>query len=115
MNKILNLILALMVLSCSSTTIIKSQDKDAEIRVNGRLVGTGTVIHTDKKVAWFGKNQVELSKKGCAEKTYVFKRNEEIDYQALVFGVFLLVPLVWIMQYQAVHEYDYSCKKKAAN
>lgn len=102
-------------MSCSSTTIIKSSDKDAEIRVNGRLVGTGSVIHTDKKIAWFGKNTVELSKVGCAEKIYVFKRNEEVDYQALIFGIFLIVPLAWVMQYQAVHEYEYSCQKKAAN
>lgn len=100
--------------SCSSTTIIKSTDVNAQIKVNGKSSSTGTHIHSDRKVAWLGKNRVVISKKGCADQNFVFKRNEELDVGALVFGIFLIVPLVWVMQYKAVHEYEFTCIKKAA-
>lgn len=77
-------------------------------------MGEGSVIHTDRKVAFFGKNRVRISKAGCSDQEFVFKRNEELDFGALIFGVLLIVPLAWVMQYQAVHEYQFVCHKKAA-
>ena len=114
MKKIISTLLICLIYSCSSTTIIKSTDKKAQIKINGTVLGTGTAIHTDRKVAWFGKNRVVISKEGCADQNYIFKRNEELDVGALIFGIFLIVPLVWIMQYEAVHEYEFTCIKKAA-
>lgn len=113
MKKLTNILLIFLTLSCSSTTIIKSTDSKARISVNGEKSGIGALIHTDKKVAFFGKNRVIISKDGCADQEYIFKRNEKLDIRALIFGV-LIVPLIWVMQYKAVHEYEFICIKKAA-
>lgn len=114
MKTIINILLIFSILSCSSTTIVQSTDKNAQISINGRSLGEGSVIHSDRKVAWFGKNRVKISKAGCSDQMFIFKRNEELDVGALIFGIFLIVPLVWVMQYQAVHEYQFVCNKKAA-
>lgn len=114
MKTAINILLIFSILSCSSTTIIQSSDKSAQISVNGRLLGEGSVIHSDRKVAFFGKNRVKISKAGCSDQDHIFKRNEQLDVGALVFGLFLIVPLAWLMQYRAVHNYEFVCQKKAA-
>lgn len=114
MKKYFTLLIISQFLACSSTTVIKVSDPSVQIKVNGRVLGSSDVIYSDKKVAWIGTNKVELSKPGCLKKTHKFKRNEKLDTLALISGIFLIIPLAWVMKYQAVHEYEFFCKKKAA-
>jgi len=115
MKNFLYAILITQLLSCSSTTVIKSSDPGTTIKVNGKVYGTGNIVYSDRKIALLGsKNRVQLSKKGCLDSSYKFKRNEVVEPIALITGIFLIAPLLWIMKYKAVHEYQFKCTKKAA-
>ncbi len=94
--------------ACSSTTIIKSSDPDARIFVNGEYVGTGQAAYTDRKVA-FSKNNVEIRKEGCAPANHVFHRNEKPDAGAIVGGILVTVPFLWVTEYKGEHAYEYDC------
>lgn len=95
--------------ACSSSTILRSSDNDARIFVDEVYVGTGTVVHTDKKIVG-ASTEVRLEKNGCEPVHYKFKRNEEFDAGACAGGVFLLVPFLWVMRYQPEHEIEFNCK-----
>ena len=96
--------------SCASTTIITSTHKDTTIYVDGELKGKGSVTHTDTKT--YGSTTViKMSKDGCEDQTYYFKRNEEFDTSAFIGGFFVLVPFLWIMKYKPLHSYEFECIK----
>ncbi len=94
--------------ACSSTTVIRSSDPDARIFVNGEYIGTGQATYTDRKVA-FSKNEVELRKEGCESQQHSFARNEKPDGGAIVGGIFVLVPFLWVTQYKDERAYVFEC------
>lgn len=49
--------------------------------------------------------QIRLEAPGYAPLDTVITRNEELDGLALVAGIFFLVPLLWVMEYQDNHIY----------
>ena len=105
----LTFVLAVLVISaCSSTTVIRSSDPDARIFVNGEYIGTGQATYSDRKVA-FSKNNVELRKEGCENQSHVFARNEKPDGGAIVGGVLVLVPFLWVTQYKDERAYEFQC------
>jgi hypothetical protein len=104
------LIMSLLLLSaCSSTTTIRSSDPDARIYVNGEYVGTGRANYTDRKVA-FSNNEVTLKKEGCAPTAYSFRRNEDPDGGAIIGGILVGFPFLWITEYKDEHAYEFDCK-----
>ncbi len=114
MKKYFTILVIFQLLSCSSTTVIKVSDPDVNISVNNRLLGSSDVIYSDRKVSWLKSNKVNLTKEGCAEQSFKFRRNEKLDSLALITGIFLIVPILWLMKYRAVHNYEFVCQKKAA-
>ncbi len=98
----------LSISACSSSTLIKSSDLDARIYVNDEYVGTGQATYTDKKVA-FSNNNVTIQKPGCAPAFYSFRRNEEPDGGAIVGGILVVIPLLWVTEYKDEHNYEYDC------
>jgi len=108
MRTIAILVFFLFVSACSSSTVIRSSDPDARIYVNGEYVGTGQATYTDKKVA-FSNNDVEIRKEGCAPATYSFRRNEKPDAGAIVGGLLVTVPFLWVTEYKSEHAYEFDC------
>jgi hypothetical protein len=108
MNKFILCLLLLILSACSSTTHIKSSDPDARIFVNGEYVGTGDAQYTDRKVA-FTKNEVAIRKEGCAEANHTFRRDEKPDGGAIVGGILVLVPFLWVTEYKRERAYEYDC------
>ncbi len=112
--KSLLFILTLLTLSaCSSTTMIRSSDPEARIYVNGEYIGTGQAAYTDRKVA-FSNNDVVLRKEGCLPKSYSFRRNEDPDGGAIVGGILVGVPFLWVTEYKGTHAYEYDCSPLAS-
>jgi hypothetical protein len=109
MKSYLNFSLIFILLSCSSTTIINTNDLKAKIFVNNKYLGLGSAIHTDMKIAWLG-NKVKIKKENCIDQVFVFRKNEEVDVVALVSGLFIFVPLLWVMKYRAVHDFNFICE-----
>ncbi|MCH7817560.1 MAG: hypothetical protein IIC60_13440 [Proteobacteria bacterium] len=111
MRKILSLLVLIPVLlstACSSTTVIRSSDPDAQIFVNGEYLGTGRARYTDQKVA-FSRNDVELRKEGCRSQYHTFRRSEEADIGAIIGGFLFTVPFLWVTEYKPRHGYDFQC------
>ncbi len=107
--KVFILSLTLMLVSaCSSTTLISSSDPDARIYVNGEYVGVGQATYTDKKVA-FSNNNVTIKKAGCDPVSYSFRRNEKPDGGAIVGGILVTIPFLWVTEYKKEHNYEYDC------
>jgi hypothetical protein len=110
-KKIISTILAIYIFAgCASTTIVTSTNKDTTIYIDGKLMGKGSVNHTDTKT-YGSTTVVKMSKTGCEDQTYYFKRNEEFDTGAFIGGFFLLVPFLWIMKYKPIHTYEFECVK----
>ena len=105
---LLMLLLMSAVTACSSSTVIRSSDPDSRIYVNGEYIGTGRAVYSDQKVA-FSKNQVEIRKAGCRAENYSFRRNEEADVGAIVGGILVTVPFLWVTEYKPHHAYEYRC------
>ena len=107
--KIILISLSLLLIgACSSTTIIKTSDPDARIFVNGEYIGVGEATYSDKKVA-FSNNSVTLKKSGCEPVSYSFRRNEKPDAGAIVGGIFVTIPFLWVTEYKKEHNYEYDC------
>ncbi len=98
----------LLMTACSSTTTIRSSDPAARIYVNGEYIGTGQADYTDRKVA-FSNNKVVLKKAGCSPVNYSFRRNEDPDVGAIVGGILVGIPFLWITEYKDQHAYEYDC------
>lgn len=103
----------ILLCACSSTTLITSTDPAARIYVNGEYVGTGQALYTDKKVA-FTKTSVKFMKPGCEAADYSFRRDEKPDGGAIVGGILVGVPFLWVTKYKKEHNYEYSCISNAS-
>lgn len=111
MKRVLLLVLAMLLTSCSSTTLITSTDKDAKIYLDGMYVGKGQYTQTDTKIVG-ATTMVQLKKEGCEDQMYVYSRSEEFDVGACIGGAILIVPFLWIMKYKPLHNYEFECIAK---
>lgn len=102
------LVLIVAITGCSSTTVIESSDPESRIYVNGEYLGTGQAVYSDQKVA-FSKNRVEIRKDGCAPERHSFRRSEEADPGAIIGGLFLTFPFLWVTEYKPHRAYEFHC------
>jgi hypothetical protein len=98
------------IVACSSTTRIQATNPNAKIYVNGEYLGQGSGSHTDTRIVG-ARNEVRLESNGCKPQVESFSRNEELSVGALIGGIFLLVPFLWIMEYKPSRTYEYTCVK----
>jgi hypothetical protein len=90
---------------CASSTMIQSQPPGARVYVNGAAVGTTPYTMTDTKIVG-STTMIRLELPGYQPLDTTISRNEELDALALVGGILLLVPFLWVMKYQPVHNYQ---------
>lgn len=111
MKRYISMVLASsLFFGCASTTIIRTNDKDVKIYVDGEYKGKGSAVHSDQKIIG-STTHVQLKKEGCESQAHSFSRNEEFDAVACLGGVFLLFPFLWIEKYKPEHIYDFECRK----
>ena len=99
------LVCSILFTSCVSTTIIRSVPSGAKVYINGEFVGTTPYTHSDTKIVG-STNDIKLEKEGFEPLYASFSRNEAVDVGAIIGGLFLLVPFLWIMKYKPVHIYE---------
>ncbi|MEM9064534.1 MAG: PEGA domain-containing protein [Planctomycetota bacterium] len=91
---------AMVVLSgCSSTTVINTRPQGARIYVEGQLIGTSPVEYTDSAITG-SKREVRIELDRYETITGSFSRNGKVNADAIVGGIFLLVPYLWAMDYE---------------
>ena len=90
---------------CASSTVIQSQPPDARVLINGMAVGNTPYTLADTKIVG-STTQLRLEYPGYQPLDVTLVRNEQLDVAALIFGILLLVPLLWVMAYQPMHIYQ---------
>jgi hypothetical protein len=90
---------------CGSTTMIQSKPDNAKVYLNGEYMGTTPYAHRDTKIV-SSTTIVTLEKEGYQTFNTSFSRDEELDVGALIGGIFLLVPFLWIMKYKPFRTYE---------
>jgi hypothetical protein len=89
---------------CASTTLIKSNPPGAKLQVDGQSVGETPYFYTDKAAAGTVKT-VTLKKEGYKDSNG-FIRREKLSVSALIGGIFLIVPFVWILEYPSQYNFE---------
>lgn len=91
-----------MVTACASQTVIRSNPPGATVYMNGVPVGRTPYVMKDRKMTGSA-TTVRLEHPGYEPLDLLITRNERVDAVALVGGIFLLVPLLWILEYNPEH------------
>ena len=93
---------ATMVAACAGQTVIRSNPPGATVFMNGVPVGRTPYLMKDRKIVG-STTSIRLEHPGYEPLDLVIARNEKLDAVALIGGLFLLVPLLWIMEYNPDH------------
>lgn len=97
---------ALIFLSgCSSSTLIQTTPPGAAVYVDMQRVGTTPYTYTDTKIVG-ATTILTLKKDGYQDMNVTLTRNEKADVGAIIGGVFLLVPFLWVCEYNPMHNYE---------
>jgi len=91
--------------ACVSSTTIASNPQGARLFLNGAPVGVTPYTMSDTKITGSA-TTVHLELPGYAPVDAMIVRSEELDAGALIAGIFLLVPLLWVLGYQPVHVFE---------
>jgi len=105
MKKLIGLIsIFFFLFGCASTTVIKSNPPGAEVYLNGQLKGETPYTYTDRAIAGTAR-RVTLKKEGYKDfqKTII---RDQTYIPALIAGTFLLIPLLWSMEYPPEYTLD---------
>lgn len=102
---------AILLSSCASTTVLQSSPSGAKLYMNGESIGTTPYTHTDTKIV--GTTTIlKITADGYEDFNGVLKRNEEVNVGAIIGGIFLLFPFLWVMDYKPMHNFELSPLKK---
>jgi hypothetical protein len=93
------------VASCASTTVIQSRPSGARIYLDGQPAGVTPYTMSDTKIVG-STTMVRLEYPGYEPTTGFISRNEEVDVLALIGGLLVLVPLLWLMDYRPLHVFE---------
>lgn len=96
---------SILLISCSSTTMIQSYPSGAKVYLDGEPVGTTPYTHRDAKIVG-STTTVKLEKEGYETLNTAFSRDEDVDVGAIIGGLICLVPFLWIMKYRPTHSYE---------
>jgi len=92
---------------CASATVIKSNPPGAKLYLDGQPQGETPYTYTDKAAAGTSR-AVTLKKEGYTDLTGRIRR-EKLSVPALIAGIFLIVPLIWVLEYPP--EYTFEMEK----
>lgn len=108
MKKILSLMTVFFFfLGCASATVIKSNPPEAKLHLDGQFKGETPYTYSDRAAAGTMRT-VTLKKEGYKVFTGHIKR-ETLSVGALIGGIFLLIPLIWVLEYPP--EYTFEMEK----
>ena len=99
------LITAAAFTGCASSTVLQSQPPGARVFLNNVPVGTTPYTMTDSNIVGTA-TAVRLEYPGYQPLNTYIVRNEELDALALIGGLFLLVPFLWVLKYNPSHFYQ---------
>jgi hypothetical protein len=93
-----------LLFGCASTTLIKSNPPGARLQIDGQSVGETPYFYTDKAIAGAVKT-VTLRKESYKDANGLIRR-EKLSVPALIGGIFLAVPFVWVLDYPSQYYFE---------
>ncbi|HVR03033.1 MAG TPA: PEGA domain-containing protein [Polyangia bacterium] len=90
---------------CASSTVLQTQPPGARVSINGAVVGNTPYTLTDTKIVG-SSTPIHFEYPGYAPLDVTISRSEEVDVLPLIAGIFVLIPLLWVMKYQSTHLYQ---------
>jgi hypothetical protein len=90
---------------CSSTTVLNSRPPGAKLYLNDDFKGTTPFEYSDTKIVG-STTSVKLTLEGYDDFHTTLHRDEQVNVGALIGGLFVLVPFLWIMDYDNQHTYE---------
>jgi hypothetical protein len=102
---LLLLVGAILLTSCASTTMIQSTPSGAKIYLDGQPVGSTPYTHSDTKIVG-STTTVKLVKEGYEPLNTSFSRSEQVDVGAIIGGIFVWIPFLWVMKYNPMRTYE---------
>jgi uncharacterized protein YceK len=100
-----SIIVAILISGCASTTQFKTSPSSASVYIDGLYSGTTPLAYKDSKMA--GASTSFAFKKDGYKDLYInLKKNEQLDYRALIGGIMFIYPLLWLKKYDPVHYYE---------
>ncbi len=102
---------SILLSSCASTTLFQTTPAGAKLYMNNELVGNTPYTYSDTKIVGTT-TVVKITADGYEDFNYVLKRNEEANVGAIIGGVFLLFPFLWVMDYKPMHTFELVPLKK---
>lgn len=91
--------------SCASNTLIQSTPSGARVYINDEPVGITPYLHTDTKIIG-STTTIRLEKDGYKPVVTTISRDEKIDAGALIGGILVTIPFLWILEYKPSHIYE---------
>lgn len=108
MTKVTALFLASLLLftSCASSTTIGviPRSVEAEIYADGKYIGDAPAVLRDSKISGAG-TMITIEAEGYEHYKAYIEKSDHINMGALVGGIFLVVPYIWIMGYEPYYEF----------
>ncbi len=105
MKRLIALILVFFILlGCGSTTVIKSNPSEAKLYLDGQFKGETPHTYGDRAAAGTMRT-VTLKKEGYKDFTGHIKR-EQLSVPALIGGIFLIIPLIWVLEYPSEYIFE---------
>ncbi|MDA3911825.1 MAG: PEGA domain-containing protein [Bacteroidales bacterium] len=95
---------SLLFAGCSSTTIIQTEPSGASVYLNEKHVGTSPYEMKDKKITATCTN-LKLKMPGYKTIYHSICKDEQLNPGALIGGLFVVIPYLWILEYYPVHYY----------
>ncbi|HXP50463.1 MAG TPA: SHOCT domain-containing protein [Bacteroidia bacterium] len=90
--------------SCSSSTLLQSTPPGADIYADQQKLGVTPYVYTDSKIVG-STTMFTLKKDGYQDLNVTLTRNEQADVGAIIGGLFVLVPFLWVCKYNPQHNY----------
>jgi len=99
------LCVASLLTACASETVLRTNVPGAKVFIDGSYVGTTPYTLRDTKIVG-STTSLRFESPGFAPTTVELHRDEQLSVGALIGGLFLLVPFLWIMGYKGEHTFD---------
>lgn len=98
------LVVAVFVSGCASSTLINTSPTGAKVYIDGQLLGTSPVSHSDTAVSGSTK-AVLLKKEGYKDKTILI-RKEDVKIGPIIGGLLVLFPFIWTLGYPDSYTFE---------
>lgn len=85
-------------------TVVNSEPPGANLYIDNQYVGVTPYQHVDDKIS-FSSTLVKMEMEGYEPLITAFSRDEQIDAGAVIAGLFVYLPFLWMFKYDPVHTY----------